>query len=190
MNQREVDGRHRNPRNVVFRTLSLGAALSTVSGAAWLGLFIPDIDLMLLPILHHRSIITHSVILVIFARRWLSDSVYVGLLLGISIHLWADSMGASVGFAQVYLPVVKEGLGAEASWIWLLGNALVGFLVTVSYNKKFAWLIVPLFVLLALTYAVFNEGAGFFTYVFAVVGCVMYFKNYFGKNNRDGRRLD
>jgi len=71
----------------------------------WGGLWLPDIDLLLLPILHHRSIITHSVLipwlLFLFFKNRVPLYGIAGLYVGISIHLAADCLSATVGFGMI-----------------------------------------------------------------------------------------
>lgn len=80
--------------------ISFGAAVLGL----YVGLIVPDFDQKLLSILHHRSIISHSVLLPILLKPWLPVPVFAGLAAGMSIHLLADSISPSVGFAQIYLP--------------------------------------------------------------------------------------
>jgi hypothetical protein len=152
------------------------------------GLFAPDIDLFLLPILHHRSIITHSIIIPLLLKRWLSTPTFAGFAAGISIHLWADSLSTSMGFAQVYLPVVKISLGSSMSLVWILLNAFLGFFIAVSVYRKFAWWIILAYLFVALLYAIFNESAIFIIYVFIVFSVFLFiFKSInikYDKNER------
>ena len=158
----------KNLRNAAYAS---GGAIGV-----YLGLFLPDLDLLLLPILHHRSIITHSILIPILLRKWIPDSVYLGLLAGISIHLWADSLSTSTGFAQIYLPVIKTGLGSELSFVWLLLNSVLGFCIAVRNHRRYIWHILAVYLLVAFSYAVLNEGAVFVVYVLAVIGAILFFK--------------
>ncbi len=142
----------------------------------YLGLCLPDLDLLLLPILHHRSIITHSILIPILLNKWIPVSVYLGFLAGISIHLWADSLSTSTGFAQIYLPIVKTGLGPALSFFWLLLNSLFGFYIAVRNHRKYIWHLLAVYLLVAFSYAVLNEGATFVAYVLAVIGAILFFK--------------
>ncbi len=138
------------------------------------GLFAPDIDLLLLPILHHRSIITHSILIPLLLKRWLSTPTFAGFAAGISIHLWADSLSTSMGFAQVYLPVIKTSLGSSLSLVWILLNAFIGFWIVVSVYRKFVWWVILAYLFFALLYAIFNERDIFIVYVIIVCSVFLY----------------
>ena len=101
--------------------------------AAWAFLRVPDLDLALLGVLHHRSIVTHSVLipfLVLAIRRRAGAPLAVGAMVGTSVHLACDMLSPMQGFAQIWLPApVKMPLGALLSWIWLGANAALGFVI-------------------------------------------------------------
>ena len=154
-----------------------------IGGAGvYAGLFIPDLDLLLLPILHHRSIITHSILIPLLLKRWLPIPVFAGLMAGVSIHLWADSLSTSTGFAQIYLPLVKSGLGAELSFVWIVLNSLLALYLAVSSYRKYLWFLISAYLFVALAYAVLNEGAAFVAYVLAIVGVLLFVINRKLKN--------
>ncbi|WP_374448474.1 hypothetical protein [Stella sp.] len=88
------------------------------------GIAIPDTD-QWLPLLGHRSIVTHSMLLpAVVVLRW---AMVGGLLAGgVAIHLAADLLSRQwVGYALVKLPVAGS-LGATGSQLFLAANALVG----------------------------------------------------------------
>lgn len=95
----------------------------------YLGLGFPDVDLLALPLLHHRSIITHSILLpaifLVFRNAALRFGA-CGFVLGVSVHLAADVLSSPTGFGMVWLPwPIKFPLG-PLSLIWLAANAIVG----------------------------------------------------------------
>lgn len=98
------------------------SAHRVISGAvslplfAYLFLWVPDTDFLLLPLLHHRSIVTHSalpaLILLLFRKRF-GIIPTAGGLIGLSVHLLCDALSPPVGFGQVWLPwPYKEPLGS------------------------------------------------------------------------------
>ena len=93
-----------------------------------------------------------------------------------------------MGFAQVYLPVVKISLGSSMSLVWILLNAFLGFFIAVSVYRKFAWWIILAYLFVALLYAIFNESAIFIIYVFIVFSVFLFiFKSInikYDKNER------
>nr|WP_162623780.1 hypothetical protein [Paracoccus saliphilus] len=97
---------------------------------AWLFLGVPDLDHLFLPILHHRSILTHSIlpglVFLLFGRSFGAAPI-AGAMIGISVHLACDMLSPMVGFGQVWLPApIKAPLG-PFSYFWLGGNALIGY---------------------------------------------------------------
>lgn len=95
--------------------------------AAMAGLTFPDVD-QFLPLLRHRSMLTHSMAIVfacLLVDRRLQP-VAAGLALGIGFHLAADCFPASMrGFATVKVPFGGT-LGVGASYLWLAVNAIAG----------------------------------------------------------------
>ncbi len=94
--------------------------------AALAGLTFPDTD-QFLPLLRHRSAVTHSmlIVLVCLADRRLHP-VAAGLALGIGFHLAADCFPVSMrGFATVKMPFAGT-LDTQNSYIWLAANAVAG----------------------------------------------------------------
>ncbi|TNC49885.1 hypothetical protein FHG66_10255 [Rubellimicrobium rubrum] len=104
-------------------------------GATAVFLAAPDIDLMLLRLLHHRSILTHSVLLpflVLWFLPALGPAAAAGAFLGVAIHLSADLLSPARGYGQIYLPEpFQVGLGGW-SHVWLLLNALAAAWLAVA----------------------------------------------------------
>jgi len=129
----------------------------------WLGLWLPDVDLIAIPILHHRSIITHSIIipwlLHKFFRNHIPDLGVAGLYAGIAVHLSADCLSSLVGFGMIWIPwPFKVPLGV-VSPIWIVLNALLGIWFALKIAPKKRNVIVGAMLLVALAYAVLNEAA-------------------------------
>ena len=87
-------------------------------GAA-LGLWFPDIDLYL-PLLDHRSGLTHSVLPALAAWAWLPRPLAAGVALGVAVTLTADLFPERwVGFATVHFPLIGSIGGVSAPWLAL-----------------------------------------------------------------------
>lgn len=119
---------------MIWRTAVLAAI-------ACLFLAVPDVDLMLLSLLHHRSILTHSALpaLVPFLfRRRIGLMPTAGALIGLHVHLICDALPPAVGFGQVWLPApFKMPLGG-LSRPWLAGNAAFCFLLAQGICRRLA----------------------------------------------------
>lgn len=97
----------------------------------------PDSDQKLMQVLHHRSIITHSVLLPLLlfsvlggSFRWLAAPLFSA----VGIHLSADLLSPSIGYGAIWLPApIKLSLG-EFSKVWILTNIFLAFYF--SYNSK------------------------------------------------------
>ena len=119
--------------------------------AALAGTTLPDID-QLLPLLDHRSAITHSIAPAVAALGARSvRPVGCGLALGLGLHLSADCFPqAMIGYATIKLPL-GGSLGRDSYW-WLAGNAgLAGAL--------FGWLLPRQLPMAALRWTVLGAGA-------------------------------
>lgn len=137
-------------------------------GSAYIFLWVPDLDLALISILHHRSIITHSILpalLFLFLGRSLGAAPIAGGLIGISVHLSCDMLSPMVGYAQIWLPApIKAPLG-PLSYLWLGGNAVVGFalaslVASLAFTRKVAYpLVVVVSVVCGATYGFINENS-------------------------------
>ena len=155
-------------RVVAVAGRSMPAKVCWFVGSAYLFLWVPDLDLALLPILHHRSIVTHSILpalLLIVLGRNLGAAPVAGGLIGIAVHLSCDLLSPMTGFAQIWLPMpIKMGLG-PFSYLWLLANALVAYVWAqrIAVRTFPLWLSVPLFIATAagtgVLYGIFNEQA-------------------------------
>lgn len=100
------------------------AAAPAVLLAAWAGTTFPDID-QLLPLLGHRSGLTHSVLPAALACLWQRGrTLAAGLALGLGLHLSADLFPEAMrGFATVKLPLAGS-IGWQASYLWFAVNAV------------------------------------------------------------------
>jgi hypothetical protein len=147
---------------------SVPVRLALFGGSTYLFLWIPDIDQLFLPILHHRSIITHSLLpgfLLLLLGRSLGAAPAAGALIGLSVHLACDMLSPMVGFGAIWTPApYKISLGVF-SYIWLAGNAVLGFAIAsiiarAAFGELFAYpLVVILSVVTGLIYGVHNEGS-------------------------------
>ena len=129
----------------------------------WIGLWLPDIDLTMLPILHHRSILTHSVLipwlLYIFARKRIPEYGIAGIYAGIAIHLSADCLSSLVGFGMIWTPwPFKVPLG-PISPIWIVSNAILGVWLSLKLAPANRNWIIGGMLLVCVGYALFNEFA-------------------------------
>lgn len=125
------------------------------------GLSFPDLDLKVMRLLHHRSILTHSLLLPLLLMP-LHKTVFrhciVGLCVGISIHLSADALSPMKGFALIYLPEpLKVSIGDWQSFTWLLTNSVIGGLLAVHLMKSEKTYILLVFTISAISYSIFNE---------------------------------
>jgi hypothetical protein len=138
--------------------LPLVAAVAFLRPATAAGLFFPDVDQLLLPVLGHRSMVTHSVLLPVLALA-LAPAVLTRLppgrfgpearaaagrsaawfmgwfLLGLAIHLMADlaPLGCR-GYALAKLPGLPliarpSSLPCGASLLWYGANAVVALVL-------------------------------------------------------------
>lgn len=104
--------------------------------AAAFGLIWPDFDLWL-PLLTHRSIVTHGlwlplvVALVARRRAWLAP-VAAGCAIGIAVHCAPDLLSPMRGYALVKLPFVR-GLGDGLSWLWLALTVGLGIVLPLRW---------------------------------------------------------
>jgi hypothetical protein len=137
-----------------------------------IGLWFPDIDLAVMPIFHHRSIITHSILLPgllllytahlvpakhAYAKRVVALDTAAGFMMGTAIHLAADILSPMRGFSLIYLPGIRTSIGVELSYLWIGGNMLLGAYLSLKYAKGHGATLFILTLAIALAYAVFNE---------------------------------
>ena len=139
----------------------------TIVMFGFLGLGFPDIDQLpgLFAILHHRSIVTHSIIIpaaLLAIRNSAIRFSACGFILGISIHLAADVLSSPKGFGMIWLPwPIKIPLG----WLspaWLAINALVGMVwVKILLLRLKGWSPMTMYLITALSlgpcYAIIHE---------------------------------
>lgn len=151
--------------SVAGRTLPVRLALFI--GFAYLFLWVPDIDLVLIGLLHHRSIVTHSLLpglLFLLLGRSLGAAPVAGALVGLSVHLTSDMLSPMVGFAQIWLPAPYTASLGPFSYLWLGANALLGFMAAsfiarIAY-RRFALAVVALTgVVTGTAYGWFNENS-------------------------------
>ncbi len=114
------------------------AAVLVMIGA-FIGLFLPDIDQYLRVLLHHRSILTHSVLLplllLMVRRDGVTRQIAAGLLCGIGIHLVVDVFSPIAGYGLVYLPFpFSASLGTFGSMLWLATNAGAALLLALKFS--------------------------------------------------------
>ncbi|CCN33407.1 membrane hypothetical protein [Vibrio nigripulchritudo SO65] len=138
----------------------------------YIGISIPDLDLKLMGILHHRSIVTHSLLLpllILAVRTSITKALVSGIAIGISIHLAADALSPMRGFALIYLPEpFKISIGSWQSQLWLGVNSLVGGLLAMFLMKNRQILILSSYAVSSVLYAYLNEEN-----LFVLVPCVL-----------------
>ncbi|TRW16824.1 hypothetical protein [Glacieibacterium frigidum] len=117
--------------------MSAPVAILLAGCAAVFGLMWPDFD-QWLPLLTHRSIVTHGLWLplavALAARRqaWLAP-VAAGLALGTAIHCAPDLFPKAMrGYAMIDLPFV-DGFGRWLSWAWLAATVVIGIVVPLRW---------------------------------------------------------
>lgn len=142
--------------------------LAAFALAAFIFLGVPDLDLALLGLLHHRSIITHSLLpalICLLLGKGLGAAPMAGAFVGLSVHLACDFLSPNmVGFAQIWLPApFKMPLG-PFSYLWLAGNAIFGFAIaSIVARAAFGRLAFPIVAttsaLFAAMYGYFNENS-------------------------------
>lgn len=135
---------------------------------AYLFLWVPDLDFLLLGLLHHRSIVTHSVlpVLVFMLLGWRAGAAPIaGALVGIAVHLSCDLLSPMVGYAQIWLPAPYKMPLGPFSYLWLGANALLAFIwarriARLSLPGSYGGLLVAgTGVVTAVSYGWLNEGA-------------------------------
>ncbi|UMA67326.1 hypothetical protein LVO79_21660 (plasmid) [Roseivivax marinus] len=97
---------------------------------AYLFLWVPDLDFLQLDLLHHRSIVTHSVLsaLVLILLGWRAGAAPIaGALVGIAVHLSCDLRSPMVGYGQIWLPEPYQIPLGPFSYLWLAANAFLAF---------------------------------------------------------------
>ncbi|PSU33504.1 hypothetical protein [Photobacterium lutimaris] len=126
----------------------------------YLGWYWPDIDKHLMSLLHHRSVVTHSVLLpllvMVLVRSNYAKPIAAGLSAGISIHLAADALSPMSGYFQIYLPApFKASIGATESFVWLGLNAIAGYFLALRLLKAHSKTIPFIYLLAAAGYGIY-----------------------------------
>jgi hypothetical protein len=106
-----------------------------LAGAAVAFLPAPDLDLWAMRLLHHRSILTHSVLLpflVMWLAPGLGPAAVAGAFLGVAVHLAADLLSPSHGFGRIWLPEPFQMSLGRWSALWLMLNALAASWLAVA----------------------------------------------------------
>lgn len=150
------------------QVLSTTASLILFLLCSYLFLWVPDLDLALLSILHHRSIVTHSVLpalLLLLLRHSLGVAPAAGAFIAISVHLTCDALSPAVGFGQVWLPApFKTSLGTW-SHLWLIGNAVLSFwlalrMARIAFRRPWSiHLVIGTAALVGASYGIINESS-------------------------------
>jgi len=143
-----------------------GHTLATPLGyafGAFIGLWLPDIDLVLLPLLHHRSILTHSILIPWLLARYARDRVPVeviaGLYCGMAVHLAADVLSPATGFGMIWLPwPIKVSIG-PLSPLWVAGMAFLALRFALGLCGIAVEKLIGIAVLFAVAYAALHEQA-------------------------------
>lgn len=137
------------------------AVLFAVAAVAFLAA--PDIDLLALRLLHHRSILTHSILLpllVLWFAPSLGPAAAAGAFLGVAVHLACDLLSPSRGFGQIWLPEPFQWSLGGWSRLWIGANAfLAAWLVVAVLPAGEGWrlLAAGLGIVAAVGYGVVNE---------------------------------
>ena len=137
------------------------AALFAVAAAAFLAA--PDIDHLMLRLLHHRSILTHSVLLpllVLWFAPSLGPAAAAGAFLGVAIHLACDLLSPSRGFGQIWLPEPFQWSLGGWSRPWIGANALLAAWLAVAVlpeGEGWRLLAATLGAVAAVGYGILNE---------------------------------
>ena len=106
-------------------------AILAVAALAFLP--VPDVDLWMIRLLHHRSILTHSVLwpfLVLWFAAPLGLSPEQGIAaaagagLGVAVHLAADLLSPSRGYGRIWWPEPFQRSLGRWSRPWILGNGV------------------------------------------------------------------
>ena len=146
---------------MIWRALS-------VAVFACLFLPVPDLDFLLLSLLHHRSIVTHSVLpamVLVLLRRRIGLAPAAGGLIGLSVHLLCDALSPAVGFGQIWLPApFKAPLGPLSPALLIVNAGLCFVLAHVICRRLMPGLVGPRVVILTgavvgVAYGLFNENS-------------------------------
>lgn len=100
---------------------------------------LPDWDILIFSMDWHRFIVTHSALLpalLLLNKRFFlqpTESLIIGLALGIATHLFWDGISGSLATPIVVIPYVFS-LERYLAKAWLIANALILFLIL--YSQK------------------------------------------------------
>ena len=179
-------------------TRSFLSKLMLFLGSGYVFLWVPDLDLLLLPLLHHRSIITHSILpglLLIMLGRKHGAAPIAGALVGLSVHLTCDLLSPMEGFAQIWLPYpIKVPLG-PLSYLWLAMNGFLGFmLASLVARTAFRGLSLPIVAsaaaLIGMSYGWINEDALISVILVLTMITLSLLPEFLLKRRRHRRRAD
>lgn len=109
---------------------TVGMRVLWLAAAVYIFLWVPDLDLVFLDFLHHRSIITHSVLPALVLLRMdprTRAAPMAGALVGIGVHLSCDLLSPMIGYGQIWLPEPFQIPLGSLSYLWLGGNAILAF---------------------------------------------------------------
>lgn len=84
-------------------------------GMAYSFLWVPDLDLVFIGVLHHRSIVTHSIlpaVLLLLLGRRAGAAPLAGAMIGLAVHLSCDLLSPAIGFGQI----LAAGSNKSADW--------------------------------------------------------------------------
>jgi hypothetical protein len=147
---------------MVFRFVILTVTISfAISAVSWL----PDVDLVMPQLLHHRSIVTHSIlvpgVLYFGLRRLAFASPAMAIIFAaMSVHLFADVLSPPIGFGQIWLPFGSSLSLGILSPIFIFTNAVLAFyLAIVVFPESLRSEISGAALLTGFLYGIVNEGS-------------------------------
>ena len=157
--------------------------------------WIPDLDQWLMPLLHHRSIITHSILLPLLIMLFIRPQYrhFVAFLYAaVGIHLSADILSPSIGYGAIWLPEpFKMSIGIFSK-PWIALNTTVALIIAFKLaSAKYFHHIALAMLLSALSYAVNNEGeiVAFLAFIVFFSPLWLYFRSKFKAQGHDHLRL-
>ncbi|MDP1592827.1 MAG: hypothetical protein Q8L80_01105, partial [Gallionella sp.] len=149
--------------SVIFMFLKFFAFVVAISFVTSSISWLPDVDFSMEPLLHHRSIITHSIlipgILCLTLRRYVAAKFAIAIILAaISIHLFADTLSPPIGYGEIWFPPGGAyGLGI-LSPAFLLANACLCVVVAIKiFPVTLRSELSAAMLLSGLLYAIINE---------------------------------
>ncbi|TNC70356.1 hypothetical protein [Rubellimicrobium roseum] len=148
---------------VLRLVLTMPGQVALLAGATLAFLPAPDVDLWMLRLLHHRSILTHSVLLpclVLWFLPELGPAAAAGAALGVAVHMAADMLSPARGFGRIWLPEPFQVSLGGWSHLWLLVNALGAAWMAVAVlpsGEAWRWIAGGVGILAALGYGLMRE---------------------------------